>query len=135
MANAAILDIEEQADSLCAGMDRSRLLNEIAAMGSEAKMQLLATLCASLIDGDSSLPDNITEKLGIDLASKWQADAAFFARMTKPAMLDLLREICGEQAADNCRKLAKSDLCEEMARRLRAKGWMPPMLMHSNENK
>lgn len=135
MANAVICDIEEQADSLCAVLDRSQLTGEIAAMESEAKMQLLATLCASLIDGDSSLPEDITQQLGIDMASKWQADAGFFARMTKPAMLDLLREICGEQAADNCRKLAKSDLCEEMARRLKTKGWMPPMLMIGNENK
>lgn len=133
IANAAISDIEEQADRLCAGIDRSRLLDEIVAMESEAKMQLLATLCASLIDGDSSLPDNITQQLGVDMASKWRPGSAFFTRMTKLAMLDLLREICGEQAADNCRKLAKSDLCAEMARRL--EGWMPPMLINGSGNK
>ena len=128
LAGATITDIEEQGDSLCAGIEREHLLDTLAGMDADTKQDLFATLVACLIDPNRTLPENMLERLGIDMRAKWRPHAAFFARMTKKAMLDLLAEQCGDHAADNCRKLAKSDLAEEVARRLGETGWMPPML-------
>jgi ParB family chromosome partitioning protein len=98
-------------------------------MEAEAKQQLLAALVATAIDPSCRLPEDIGEHLAIDMAGKWRPGDAFFARMTKAALLDLLREECGEDAANNCRKLPKSALAEETARRLGEKNWLPPMLI------
>ncbi|MGP1354559.1 MAG: ParB/RepB/Spo0J family partition protein [Parasphingopyxis sp.] len=131
LGDAKITDIEERADSVCAEIDRKRLCEAIAEMESETKMQLLATLVATLIDADSCLPGDIDERLGLDIGGIWQPSTAFFERMTKTAMLDLLSDECGTAAAANCRKLRKAALAEETARRLGELNWLPPMLQSS----
>jgi ParB family chromosome partitioning protein len=128
LGNARFADIEQRAADLCAEIDREQLLASIATMEDEPKQQLLAVLIATLVDTGSRLPEDIGERLAIDMGRKWQPTEAFFARMTKPVLLELLREECGEDAANNCRKLQKSALAEETARRLAEKNWMPPML-------
>ena len=128
LAGARIADIEHRADNLCAGIEREQLLSAIAGMEAEAKQQFLAALVATAIDPTCRLPEDIGERLAIDMAGKWRPGDAFFVRMTKAALLDLLREECGEDAANNCRKLPKSALAEETARRLGEKDWLPPML-------
>ena len=128
MAEAQIADIEEHADNLCAHIDRERLLGAIGELDIEPKMRLLASLVATLIDANACLPDDFGKRLGIDMARKWRPTPAYFARMTKAALLELLREECGEDASLNCRKLPKADLAEEAARRLGATNWLPPTL-------
>lgn len=128
LGDANIADIEEWADGLCAEIDRERLSAAIAEMENETKMRLLATLVATLVDADSCLAGDIDERLGLDIGSIWQPTTAFFERMTKKAMLNLLGEQCGEAAAANCRKLRKDALAEETARRLGERNWLPPML-------
>lgn len=128
LAGAAMIDVEERADKALATIEREQLLDLLTAMETAAKRELFAGLIATLIDQSSTLPDDILARLDIDMATKWRPDAVFFARMTKSALLDLLREECGEAAADNCRKLAKGNLAEEVARRLAKTGWLPPSL-------
>lgn len=128
LAGATMIDAEEAADKALAGIEREDLLDQLAELDTQRKQQLFATLVATLIDPNCTLPSDILPRLGIDMASKWQPDATFFGRMTKSALLDLLREECGESAAENCRKLAKTDLAREVAQRLSKQGWLPPML-------
>ncbi|MHA7820271.1 MAG: ParB/RepB/Spo0J family partition protein [Erythrobacter sp.] len=128
LAGTTMVDAEEAADKALAGIEREDLLDQLAMLEIEQKQRLFAALVATLIDPNSTHPSDILQRLGIDMASKWQPDAKFFARMTKSALLDLLREQCGESAAENCRKLAKSDLAEEVAQRLSKHGWLPPTM-------
>jgi len=128
LAGATMIDVEEAADNAIADIEREHLLDQLAVLDTGRKQQLFATLIATLIDPNSTLPNDILSRLGIDMATKWRPDAAFFGRMTKAALLDLLSEQCGEAAAGNCRKLAKAELADETTQRLSNKGWFPPFL-------
>ena len=132
LTGATIGDVEEQADSLCGKLDRKTLFETIATMPTATKHELLAALVATAIDASCALPEAMLERLSIDIGAKWRPGAAFFARMTKGAMLDLLEEQCGKDAARNCHPLGKSDLVDETARRLQEKEWLPPMLLATN---
>ncbi|MAK98427.1 MAG: hypothetical protein CL807_09685 [Citromicrobium sp.] len=128
LAGATMIDAEEVAERALAGFDREHVLDQLSASDTDRKQRLLASLVATLIDPTSTLPSDILSRLGIDMATKWQPDAAFFRRMTKSALLNLLRDECDEAAAANCAKLAKADLAEEVAERLSMQGWLPPSL-------
>lgn len=128
LAGAVMIDAEDAADKALAGIERDDMLDQLATLDIVRKQQLFAPLVATLIDPNSALPSDILPRFGIDTATKWQPDAAFFGRMTKSALLELLREECGESAAENCRRLAKSDLAVEVGQRLSRHGWLPPML-------
>jgi len=123
LAGATMVDAEEAADKALAGIEREDLLDQLTALNTEGKQQLFAIMVSTLIDPNSSLPSDILPRLGIDMASKWKPDAVFFGRMTKSALLDLLREECGDGAEENCRKLRKSDLAKEAALRLSEHNW------------
>ncbi|MDJ0977252.1 MAG: hypothetical protein QNI87_01820 [Erythrobacter sp.] len=127
-AGITFVDAEDAADKALAEFERGNILDQIAEWDAHRKQQLFASLVATLVDATSALPSDIQQRLGIDMAAKWQPDAAFFGKMTKSALLDLLREECGEAAAENCRKLAKADLADEVANRLAKNGWLPPSL-------
>jgi len=110
-------------------------LANIQKLDPETKSKLLAALVASQIDaqtaswgGDSIGLDDIAREATIDMAEKWTPKASFFERLTKPVMLKILTEYCGESVAENCKKLKKSDLAAEMVSRLEGKGYLPPAL-------
>lgn len=98
--------------------------------------RLFAYLIASQIDaggcysGDGvSQIDEIALSAGVDMAVKWQPSVAFFECVSKPALLKILSEQCGESAADNCAGMKKADLALAMADRLAGKNWLPPVLV------
>ncbi|KWV93885.1 ParB/RepB/Spo0J family partition protein [Erythrobacter sp. AP23] len=128
LAGVTMIDVEEEADKSLAVLNRENVLEQLASLDAAKKRDLFACLIAVLIDPSSALPADILQRLGIDMSAKWRPDKAFFARMTKASLLDLLREECDEAAAQNCHKLAKPELAEEVARRLSENGWLPPLL-------
>lgn len=128
LAGPTMIHVEEAADKALAAIKREDLLDQLASLTTDRKQQLFATLIATLIDPNSTLPTDILARLDIDMVAKWRPDAAFYGRMTKAALLDLLSEQCGEAAAENCRKLTKADLADEVTQRLPNKGWLPPFL-------
>ncbi len=95
---------------------------QIAAMSAEQRMALLAALTAlhlTPVRGDD--PSAAIAPLG----RQWKPDAAFFAKLRKPVMLDILRDELGEDVANNCKTLKKPALAEECANRLAGRDWLP----------
>jgi len=110
-------------------------LSDIISMNSDIKQQLLAYLVASQIDASGCYGadgvrrmDEVAEAAQIDLTAKWEPSVAFFERVSKPTLLKILREQCGEAVADNCASMKKVDLALAMADRLAGKDWLPPAL-------
>lgn len=110
----------------------------IRAMDAEAKSRLLALLVANQINGVQasgmrrdarhSRFDRIAFTAKPDMAAKWRAPAAFFARLRKPVILKAMAEALGQPAADNCAKMKKGELAAAAAERMAGKGWLPPAL-------
>lgn len=98
------------------------------------KMQLLAGLVAITIDatqhnGGGDEPrlrtaDLYAEAAGLNMADVWAPGCEMFTRMKKGALLAILAEACGPNAAENCAKMKRNDLAVAVAERLPA-GWMP----------
>jgi ParB family chromosome partitioning protein len=110
----------------------------IRAMDAEAKGRLLARLVAGQINGVQASGmrrdtrhgrfDRIAFAAKPDMASKWRAPTAFFARLRKPIILKAMADALGQPAADNCAKMKKGELAVAAAERLADKGWLPPAL-------
>lgn len=110
----------------------------IRAMDAEAKGRLLARLVAVQINGVQASGmrrdarhgrfDRIAFAANPDMAAKWRAMPAFFARLRKPVILKAMAEALGAPAADNCAKMKKGELAVAAAERLADKGWLPPAL-------
>lgn len=111
----------------------------IRAMDAEAKGRLLARLVAGQINGVQVSGmrrdvrhgrfDRIAFAAKPDMASKWRAPAAFFARLRKPVILKAMADALGQPAADNCAKMKKGELAAAAAERLADKAWLPPALL------
>lgn len=139
MTDATIAPVEAiGADALAALPARERFAF-IRAMESPAKSALFARLVAGLIDGGltsgtrrdlrHSRFERIAFEAGLDMAQKWQAPPAFFARLRKPVMLKVMADELGQPAADNCAKMKKGELAIAAAERLAGRGWLPPALV------
>ena len=110
----------------------------IRAMDADAKGSLLARLVAIQINGVQASGmrrdarhgrfDQIAFAAKPDMASKWRATPAFFARLRKPVILKVMAGALGQPAADNCAKMKKGELAVAAAERLANKGWLPPAL-------
>lgn len=106
-------------------------------LSAEASARLLAYATASLVDATQgkfadprrlTCAERIVEAAGLDMREHWSGGAEFFARLTKRACLEALREGVGRQAADNCAKLGKADLAKACAERLAGSDWLPQPL-------
>lgn len=135
MVQSDIRSVEDIAAKDMGALSDEISLPDIVTMGRKTKQKLLGFLIASQIDtrgcynsdGVSHM-DDIASVAQIDLKTKWQPSVAFFERISKPTLLKILRDQCGNAAADNCASMKKSDLALAMAGRLAGKDWLPPAL-------
>jgi len=106
----------------------------IEGLAQQDKLGLLAFCVASQITSadlsgaKGQAIGTIAAKAGVDMKRVWTPNAAFFMRLTKPVMLELLRANCGEEAMLNCKRLKKADLAQACAVRLVDAGYYPPCL-------
>lgn len=110
----------------------------IRAMDADDKAQLLAIMVAGMVDGversgtvrgaRNDQFDRIAYASGVDMAAKWSAPEAFFAKLTKPTMLKALTEAVSADAATNCANMKKGQLAAACAARTAGRGWLPPAL-------
>jgi len=137
---ALIQPIEDLIADLIPQMQGDNRVNAIAALSGDEKLRLLAFCVASQITSNdlsgakSDAIGDVQRRSGLDMTQAWTPNTAFFARLSKPVMLDLLRKHCGEKAALNCKKLKKSDLAEACATRLAESDYYPPCLQIEDES-
>lgn len=141
MAQSNIVPVETLAVPLFAKLNGETLFEDIRALSATDKSALLALLVAYQIQ-DANLQwgqaqaqlDKFGQAAGVDMAKAWQPSVGFYERLTKPVMLKILDEQCGDSAADNCKGLKKSNLAVEMSERLAGRDWLPEPLNLQTEN-
>jgi ParB family chromosome partitioning protein len=134
MSGSSIVRVEDAMGQRFADLPEEGRFAAIRTMDPADKMQLLAGLVAITIDatrhnggGDETrlrTADGYAEAAGLNMADVWAPGCEVFTRMKKGALLALLAEACGQNAADNCAKMKRNDLAVAVAERLPA-GWMP----------
>lgn len=139
MTETTIAPVEAISADALAALPAHERFAFIRAMEPPAKSALFARLVAGLIDGGltsgsrrdlrHSRFERIAFEAGLDMAQKWQAPAAFFARLRKPVILKVMADALGQPAADNCAKMKKGELAIAAAERLAGRGWLPPALI------
>lgn len=77
--------------------------------------------------------DRLSLAVGLDLAEAgWRPTVAnYLGRVTKPRILEAVREGAGERAAHLIEHLKKGDMATEAERLLAETGWLPEPLRHS----
>ena len=132
--NSPVEAIETLVSDLLPQMQGDDRLEAIEALSDDDKLRWLAFCVASQITAKELTGTKgeaigaVASKAGVDMQQLWSPNAAFFTRLTKPVMLKLLGEHCGEEAVLNCKRLKKADLAEVCANRLGQAGYYPPML-------
>lgn len=106
-------------------------------------LELLAFCAATTINAvrlKSDRPGNerlqhteaLAAALKLDMKAWFTPDAAnFFNRVSKPQILDAIREAKGQPPAPAWEKLKKAELAQEAERQLNGSGWMPELLRHA----
>lgn len=137
MAHSAIADIDEIASADLARLAETPTLDDMRQMDSEAKLRLLAYCVASQItslsfhsDRDRQLAQ-IVGAAQIDMADKWEPNQVFYDQLSKATLLKLLAEGCGNDAAENCQTMKRSDLAVTVNERLAGRRILPPALRPS----
>ncbi len=132
MTQSDITAVEILAAPVFAKLNPETLLEDICVMDAQDKSSLLALLVAHQIQdsnlgwGDSTAQlDRIGQAASVDMKKAWQPSVGFFERLTKPVMLKILDEQCGEGAAENCKNMKKTKLAAEMSERLAGRDWLP----------
>lgn len=142
----------EAVERLNAGLpdDAAELFEHVMQAGDEELSAILAVGVAGTLDahipgpqestrGKKRLADRIAEAAGLDMAVWWQADEAFFARVSKGVMVEALREaspMIAELPSEQARALAladlarmpKAELVKTTAQALEGTGWLPKPL-------
>jgi ParB family chromosome partitioning protein len=73
--------------------------------------------------------DKLAAALGLDMKVWFTPDAAnYFSRVSKPQILDAIREAKGQPPAPAWEKLKKAELAQEAERQLSGSGWLPELL-------
>ena len=73
--------------------------------------------------------DLLAAALGLDMKAWFTPDAAnYFSRVSKPQILDAIREAKQQPPAPAWEKLKKAELAQEAERQLSGSGWMPELL-------
>ena len=73
--------------------------------------------------------DKLAAAVGLDMKAWFTPDAAnYFSRVSKPQILDAIREAKGQPPAPAWEKLKKAELAQEAERQLAGSGWMPELL-------
>lgn len=135
LTQSDIQTVEEVSGDMFERLDCDSL-EAVQKLDRKTKQSLFAALVASQIDaqgccyGDGVAEmDELAAAAQIDMFAKWQPSIGFFEKVSKPTMLKILREQCGESAADNCSSMKKADLVPAMADRLAGTNWLPPVLV------
>ncbi|NCN86083.1 MAG: ParB/RepB/Spo0J family partition protein [Sphingomonadales bacterium] len=142
MAQSQIRSVKEISAEDIAALSDDDSLSAIRALDKDVKQRLFACLVASQIDANGCYGangigqmDEIALAAQIDMKAKWQPPVGFFESVSKPTLLKILREQCGDSVADNCASMKKTDLALAMADRLAGKDWLPPALCAASEVK
>jgi ParB family chromosome partitioning protein len=73
--------------------------------------------------------DKLAAAVGLDMKAWFTPDAPnYFNRVSKPQILDAIREAKGQPPAPAWEKLKKAELAQEAERQLAGSGWMPELL-------
>jgi ParB family chromosome partitioning protein len=73
--------------------------------------------------------DKLAAAVGLDMKAWFTPDAPnYFSRISKPQILDAIREAKGQPPAPAWEKLKKAELAQEAERQLTGTGWMPELL-------
>ena len=88
---------------------------------------------ASLLTASSSrlvLADRLARAVGLDMVEAgWRPTVdSYLGRVTKPRILEAVREAKGEQSAQLIDHLKKADMAKEAERLLDGAGWLPEPL-------
>jgi len=134
MTNSTIRRVEDSMVEHFADIPASGRFEAIRAMADDDKMQLLAALVASSLN--ATIPhgysadkrianaDTYADAASLDMSRTWTPPVAFFDRMRKGKMLEVLAQECGDGAVENCKKMKGADLAVAMADRLPS-DWIP----------
>jgi ParB family chromosome partitioning protein len=101
-------------------------------------LDLLAFCAAASVDavqgksedaGRLQHADGLASALGLDMKTWFAPDAAnYFSRVSKPQILDAIREVKGQPPAPAWEKMKKAELAALAERELAGKGWLPEVL-------
>lgn len=138
LSNSPINRVKEDMMERFADIPADRRFETIRGMDAGDKMALLAVLVASTIsatvhngsveEARMRKADQYAQAAGLDLAALWAPGVETFGRIRKGGLLAILREECGNEAAENCSKLKGEELARAIGERL-PHGWLPtPML-------
>jgi ParB family transcriptional regulator, chromosome partitioning protein len=73
--------------------------------------------------------DELAAALKLDMAEWWEASASgYFARVSKQQILEAVGEAAGPAIKAGLTSLKKGDLAKAAEKRLKGKGWLPPIL-------
>ena len=129
-----LADLPAQLVERFADIPADNRFETIRAMDEADKMQLLAALVATSINGTifnhggigarQATADKYADAAGLDLRQHWTPGQTFFDRLKKASLLAILADECGEDAAENCARMKKGDLAVAVHERLPV-GWLP----------
>ncbi|WP_031556088.1 ParB/RepB/Spo0J family partition protein [Parvularcula oceani] len=116
------------------GVDFAETVASVAALGEEERRDLRALALAAVLDvseNRSDAPDHraretaglIAERIGADLRRHWTPDEAYFAKLSRPALAEVLREMGSRESG--LESVKKADLVPMAVRRAKASGWLP----------
>lgn len=84
------------------------------------------TIPARIVSGN-----RLAHSLGLDMTAWWRPDAAFFARISKTAILTAIAEGVSPEVARSLDQGSKADLVAVAGRKLNGSAWLPEVLRNS----
>lgn len=119
--------------------DVADLWEALRSMKQKQLLQLLAYCAATTIDcvvvkgsdksASSKHAQKLAEAVSLDMAKCWQPTAdSYLNHVTKPLILDAVREGVSDNAAANLSAMKKGDMAQAAEQLLAGKNWLPPML-------
>jgi ParB family chromosome partitioning protein len=140
MAYATAIDARHGTWSTQLPKDTAELWDVLSGLDGDSRQALFAH-CVGLTINATYQPydrrpsaiahaDRLAEAVGLDMAEAgWRPTAAtYLGRVTKPRILEAVREAKGEQAAQLIADLKKADMVREAERLLEGSGWLPEPL-------
>ena len=119
--------------------DVSGLWTFIVELDHDSRMALFAH-CAALTVNAVKLPterkpramataDRLAEAVALDMTAHWTPTArTYFGRVTKPRILDAVREAVSIEAAERMADMKKPDMAEAAEQLMVATGWLPALM-------
>ena len=119
--------------------DATDLWTFVVELDHDSRMALFAH-CVALTVNAVKLPmdrrpraiataDRLAEAVSLDMTAHWRPTArTYFGRVTKPRILDAVREAVGIEAADRMADMKKQDMAEAAEQLLAATGWLPALM-------